>query len=113
MRKKIEGNLLPNRNIFIYSGQDLTLLNILRALEVADQFNGIPDFGSTLIFELHALNSSNDYEIQIWYYSKSTDITPMKIKIPNCREPCFFDRFVASVNDLLVNDYTELCKLDK
>lgn len=67
MRKKMEGNLFPNRNILIYSGHDLNIWNAMRALEVSDQYDGLPDFSSALIFELHALNSSNDHEIQVYH----------------------------------------------
>lgn len=65
MHKKITGNLSPNRNVFIYSGHDTSLVNIMRALEIIDQTSELPDFGSTLAFELHQRHDFDNYEIKV------------------------------------------------
>lgn len=51
MIKKQTGEL--TQNIFIYSAHDLTLVNMLRGLNVTDQTESLPDYGASLIFELH------------------------------------------------------------
>lgn len=51
MMKKEAGEL--TQNIFIYSGHDLTIMNMLRGLNVTDQTQLVPDYGASLIFELH------------------------------------------------------------
>lgn len=51
MAKKQRGEI--SQNIFIYSAHDLTLVNMLRGLNVTDQTNMLPKYGASLVFELH------------------------------------------------------------
>lgn len=67
MSKKRESRLLPDRNLYIYSGHDVTLVNIMRALEIIEQTSEKPDFGATLAFELHRQNEMKDYEVKVMY----------------------------------------------
>lgn len=51
MLKKQAGEL--TQNIFIYSGHDTTIANMVRGLNVTGQTRILPDYGASLIFELH------------------------------------------------------------
>lgn len=42
-----------SRSIYIYSGHDLTLLSVIRLLNLTNEFAQIIDYGATLSFELH------------------------------------------------------------
>lgn len=87
---KVAGNLSPNRNVFIYSGHDVTLVNVMRALNISDQTSRKPDYAATLAFELHqgaVKERPNDFSLKAWiavdfvfyfldvddFYSYSTD----------------------------------------
>lgn len=65
MREKANRILSPDRNIYVYSGHDTTLVNIIRALEIYDQTDPLPNFGSSLNFELHKRNDFNEHEIKV------------------------------------------------
>lgn len=51
MVKKQRGEI--SQNIFIYSAHDATLVNMLRGLNVMDQMHMLPEYGASLVFELH------------------------------------------------------------
>lgn len=51
---RIKNNQLdPGRKLFIYSGHDVTLVNVMRALNISSQTTNKPEFASALHFELH------------------------------------------------------------
>lgn len=56
----------PNRNLYIYSGHDVTLVNTIRALNISSQTSRKPDYGAALYFELHQNpDLANDLEIKV------------------------------------------------
>lgn len=64
MLQKKAGELKPDRNLLIYSGHDVTLVNVMRALDIISQTARKPDFAATLTFELHE-NSSLDDDLEV------------------------------------------------
>lgn len=66
MIKKRAHTLKPERSIFIYSGHDVTLVNLMRALTVLNQTSAKPDYGATFVFELHhSVIYEDDFEIKV------------------------------------------------
>lgn len=65
MKKKIDGNLFPNRKIHIYSGHDTTLVNVMKSLEIINQTTDFPNYGATMTFELHQREDLHNYEIKV------------------------------------------------
>jgi lysosomal acid phosphatase len=64
MMKKRSENL--NQSIFIYSGHDLTLFNLFRALKIVDQTAELPEYAATFVFEMHHSNLyPNDFEVKV------------------------------------------------
>lgn len=55
----------PSRNLYIYSGHDVTLVNVMRALNISAQTADKPDFGATIYFELHENQSSGPLEVKV------------------------------------------------
>lgn len=63
---KSSKQLQPNRKLFIYSGHDTTLINVLRALNITSQTTNKPDFTSSLHFEMHHnRNIEHDFEVKV------------------------------------------------
>lgn len=130
MITKIEENISSDQNITVYSAHDLSLLIIMGSLNIQKQISGLPEFGACFAFELHKQTDLDSYEVQvrqiikmsssqfrqigssfqIWYHRSSYDKTPLKVKIPNCDDPCSFKQFFSSVQDVLITDFTKLCK---
>lgn len=66
MTKKRGRTLTPNRSIFIYSGHDVTLVNLMRALDIIDQTTMKPDYASALVLELHhSVTFKDDFEVKV------------------------------------------------
>lgn len=66
MVKKRNQLLEPNRNIFIYSGHDITLVSLMRALNIIDQTANKPDYAATLVFEMHnSITYEDDFEVKV------------------------------------------------
>lgn len=61
---KTTESLKPDRSTFIYSGHDVTLVNVMRALQIIEQTSKKPDYGATLAIELHNIQYSNGFTIK-------------------------------------------------
>jgi hypothetical protein len=60
MEKK--ANPSNKQKLFVVSGHDLTLINLLRTLGFTDT-PWKPDFSATLLFELHKINQQHIVEV--------------------------------------------------
>lgn len=66
MTKKKNNQLKPDRRLFIYSGHDVTLVNVMRALDIIPQTTRKPDYAAALYFELHQNPIlDNDLEVKV------------------------------------------------
>jgi len=133
MQNKRKRNLNPDRKIFLYSGHDVTLVNVMNSLGILDQTTKLPEYASALAFELHHSKSfsDGDFEVKVgnsvllltmgflpvwvvWlqlvYYYNSEDKFPKELTIPNCDAPCSLTQFEASVKALLLDNYDETCE---
>lgn len=63
MLLKQENN--ETRNLFFYSGHDLTLTNVMRALEVQDQTSPTPLYGAAFIFELRRAHETLESYVDV------------------------------------------------
>lgn len=55
-----------DRSIALYSGHDITLISLLRALNLTEQTSSKPDYGAALGIELHqGNNDQNDHEVKV------------------------------------------------
>lgn len=64
MNKKLN-QLDSDRSMYIYSAHDVTLVNVMRALNITDQTSRKPHYGATLAFELHFNERLNDLELRV------------------------------------------------
>lgn len=65
MESKEANTLKPDRDLFIFSGHDVSLINIMRALNITTQTAVVPDFGAALYFELHENQATNQLEVKV------------------------------------------------
>lgn len=134
MLQKKDGNLKPNRSLFIYSGHDVTLVNVMNAMNIIAQTSRKPDFCAALYFELHENPILEDLEIKVFnspylardlktfnlicycsslqiFYSLSSYATDLKpISIPNCDAPCSLTQFGKAIQHIYVHDYDKQCE---
>lgn len=61
--QKVLGLLKPDRKLFLYSGHDLTLVSVIRALGFEEGFK--PEYGASIIFELHQPLDEGDHLVEV------------------------------------------------
>lgn len=99
------------RAITIYSGHDVTLVNVMNAMQIIDQTTSKPNFAAALAIELHhSLDHIDDMDVKIYFYFNSEDKYPKAINIPGCSIPCSLNRFRKVMNGIIVNDFDKLCE---
>lgn len=100
-----------DRTITIYSGHDVTLVNVMNAMQIIDQTTSKPDFSAALAIELHqSLDHEDEMDVKVYYYFNSEDKYPKVITVPGCDFPCRFEKFRFAMNALKVIDYEKLCE---
>jgi lysosomal acid phosphatase len=63
MENKRTGLLKPDHKVVLYSAHDVTIVNVWRALGFTDLIK--PDYGASLVFELHTTRSGTSYEVKV------------------------------------------------
>jgi len=112
MIKKKNGLLSPNRSIFIYSGHDITLVNLMNSMGILDHTSRKPDYGATLAIEMHhSYLYTDDMEVRVVYYFNSEDRFPKEVAIPGCDHPCSLRDFKETMKNLILQDYDQDCAI--
>lgn len=128
----------PSRKLYVYSGHDVTLVNVMRALDIIEQTSRKPDYSSALHFELHQNpNIADDFEVKVRsrsldefksrlfsintefvndiylqiFYSISSEADLQQINIPNCDSPCSLTKFEEAVQPIVIRDYNQTCSI--
>ena len=103
-REKSNGNLKPNRNLFIYSAHDTTVANILNTLGVFKNLGyHNPPYTATVLFELYESNL-----VKVFYKNSSE---PILLDLPNCGKFCSLDKMFEIYQNVMPNDWEEECAL--
>lgn len=111
MIKKRDGLLSPNRSIFIYSGHDVTLVNLMNAIGVLEDTSKKPDYAAALVLELHhSYLYHDDLEVKLAYYFNHEDKFPKQIHIPGCDHPCSLTNFERAMSNIIMRDYEDTCQ---
>lgn len=94
----------------VYSGHDLTIVGILKALEVYD--NVPPEFAAALVFEVHKNETTQNREIRVFYRKDNvSDLT--RIEVPQCGEPCTLNKLWGILAPVLPVNITAECMSNK
>ncbi|KAF5300435.1 hypothetical protein FQA39_LY02234 [Lamprigera yunnana] len=105
---KVTGALEPkNRKMFLYSGHDKTVGNILSNLKVYD--GSLPDYGNTVIFELH--HKEGNYFVKLKYLRNPLSPTVENLELPYCETLCLLEKFITlqEENDYIPSSPTKIC----
>ncbi|XP_030746229.1 testicular acid phosphatase homolog [Sitophilus oryzae] len=100
MKRSLNGSLVPSINL--YSAHDLTLVHIMRALNLVDILK--PDFGATLIIELYENASLKIFYLTDW------NGTPQEQVLKECNNPCTIEKFSEAFKAVLPTNWTEECQ---
>lgn len=106
--QKKMGTLKPeNRKIFMYTGHDSTIVNILSSLRVWEK--QLPNYGIMALFELVRDKITGQIGIQM-YLKSDAKSAAIPLTLPGCDHFCPFTEFISKINDVLLGNPTEDCK---
>lgn len=106
-KQKKDGVIKPkDRKIFLYTGHDSTVVNILHAIGVWEQ--QLPVYGIMGIFELLQDNKTGEYGIQI-YLRNSPKSGAIPLTIPGCDQFCPLDKFIELTKKFIIVDKASEC----
>lgn len=101
---------LTEKSIAIYSGHDVTLVNLMNTMNILNQTDQVPNFAAALVIELHAESADEEeMEVKIFYYRNERDTDPLEMVIDGCASPCSLSKFKNIYKDLLVDDFDKMC----
>ncbi|KAG8231336.1 hypothetical protein J437_LFUL017688 [Ladona fulva] len=109
MKRKVEGTSAhPKRKLFIYSGHDTTIANVLNTLGL---FNPrfCPPYASTIAFELY-LRKNGVYYVSTLYKNGTQREDFVPLTIPGCLQECPLENFVELMKPIIPSDWARECE---
>ncbi|KAJ0181342.1 hypothetical protein K1T71_003427 [Dendrolimus kikuchii] len=97
-----------DRSLYIYSGHDVTVVALWRALGFEELLE--PDYGSSITLELHEDIEQSSFYVKAFYRNNTKVEVPMELKLPFCDDPCPYNKFVQHVGKLVPNDWESECQ---
>lgn len=97
-KAKERNELNPDRDIFVYSAHDSTIINLLNALGVFD--HELPDYGATVTVEGH-VTSVGKTELRLFYFKNYGVKNPIELHLPGCHSPCLMDEFLMTYDNII------------
>ncbi|GJQ72573.1 hypothetical protein Trydic_g1241 [Trypoxylus dichotomus] len=107
MEKKANNSLTPTgRKIYLYSGHENNVINILAALNVFTPH--VPNYSAAAVIELHKLNETGGYGVKV-LYAKDVSAEPEVQQIPGCESLCNLNKFLQITKLHVPVNYTAEC----
>lgn len=107
MVQKANNTLKPaDRKLYIYTGHDSTVVNILQALKVWP--NEFPNYAIQAYFELHKTKEGL-YYVEI-YMRNAVKGEPIPLTLPGCDFKCPLDKFIEFTKPVIPENWEEVCK---
>ncbi|KAJ8937379.1 hypothetical protein NQ314_011927 [Rhamnusium bicolor] len=107
MVAKSTHSLYPHvRKIFLYSGHENNVINILSALNLFKVH--FPNYSSAVMIELHYLEEKDQYAVKV-LYSKDVNVDPEEQQLEGCDVLCPLDKFIEISQPHIPVNYTAEC----
>ncbi|XP_062559756.1 testicular acid phosphatase homolog [Armigeres subalbatus] len=104
---KVNGNLIPNRRLWVYSGHDITVVNLLNGLGLFKPHN--PPYAACVMLELRIPKSGDSPYVSIYY--KDSSGNPEPLDIPKCGQRCPLERMFDLYKDIIPSDWDRECEI--
>ena len=105
----MEETRTDSKRSYFYSAHDITIVNVLRTMGFTNELFK-PDYGATLIFELHLTNNA-DQEVKALYLNNTETRIAHSLEIPNCTSPCLLQNLKQVWHEVIPNDWDAECKI--
>ncbi|XP_014483412.1 PREDICTED: lysosomal acid phosphatase-like isoform X2 [Dinoponera quadriceps] len=96
------------RRAYFYFVSDITIINVMRTMEFMNISK--PDFGATLIFELHCTDNQSQ-EVKILYLSSTEKKVASFMEIPNCANPCLLQSLKQTWHKVIPDNWDAECTI--
>lgn len=105
-QQKRDNQLKPkDRKIFLYTGHDSTVVNILSAIGVWEQ--QLPVYGIMGIFELLQDVQTGEWGVQVYLRKNNKPAVPLSL--PGCEHFCPLDKFIEITKKFIPVNMAEEC----
>ncbi|KAI4459432.1 acid phosphatase-related [Holotrichia oblita] len=107
MEAKIKNTMTPTgRKIYLYSGHEYNVINIMAALNVYTPH--VPKYSAAVMIELHKLHETNKFAIKV-LYARDLNKEPETLQIPGCETICEWKKFIELTKPHVPVNYTKEC----
>jgi hypothetical protein len=107
MVNKANSTLVPlERKIFLYSGHENNVINILAALNLFQPH--VPKYTASAIVELHWITELQSHGVKVLYL-RDADSTPEVLKLEGCDTLCPLNDFIRITEPHVPVNYTAEC----
>lgn len=96
-----------DRSLYIYSGHDVTIVSLWRALGYEELLE--PEYGSSIVLELHEDVENSDFFVKTFYRNNTKMEVPMELKPEFCDDPCTYSQFKQHISELIPDDWEAEC----
>lgn len=107
MKRNIQDTIQPKKKIFLYSGHDFTVIDLLYSLDLYKPH--FPNFNAAICVELHQELTTGMHFVKILHLKDVFD-EPELLVIPGCEDMCEFNKFVETISQHLPVNYTKECE---
>jgi len=102
MEAKRTNTLKPtNRKLFIYTGHDSTIVNVLSAFKIWKR--QLPRYSVMAIFELHKDKKTGEHYVEIYFRNDPT-ASAEKLTVPGCEFQCPLSKLIELSRDVMRNE---------
>jgi len=95
-----------NTKFALYSGHDITLVNLLTTLEMLDLQR--PPYSSAFILELHQDPKTHDHFVNFLFRNETTR-EPYKLQLQNCEFDCPLSTFYTYAEPIIPKNWDVEC----
>ncbi|XP_035430321.1 prostatic acid phosphatase-like [Spodoptera frugiperda] len=96
-----------DRTLYVYSGHDVTVVSLWRALGFVDLL--APDYGASIVLELHEDIEQESFFVKTFYRNNTKVEVPLELKLPFCDDPCTYTQFTEHITKLIPDDWEAEC----
>ncbi|XP_065360926.1 venom acid phosphatase Acph-1-like isoform X2 [Calliphora vicina] len=101
MKDKANNNLKPkSRKLYIYTGHDSTIVNIMAALKIWKR--QLPRYSAMTIFELHKSKETGEHYVEIYFRNNPKDQVE-KLTVPGCEFQCPLEKLIKLSEEVLID----------
>ncbi|XP_065159474.1 prostatic acid phosphatase-like [Atheta coriaria] len=109
MEMKALQKLTPNRKMIMYSGHDLTIVTLMRVFGFPELIK--PDFGATVIIELHKYTAEEDHIVK-FFYLENPNGKATELHLEGCRQNgCHLTRVKELLQPVLPENWEQECQI--